>query len=221
MMKRFLCIFCIFINIAFFAFSDENFYKNDINPALFDRIKGKSYKDYCTIPLSDLSFIHILHIDVEGRVHEGEMICNAAIADDLLGIFQALYEANYPIEKVRLVDEYNADDETSMSANNSSCFNYRTISGTNKVSMHGRGLAVDINPLYNPYHLVKDNGSVHIEPAGGAAYLDRTQSFDYKIEADDLCVQLFKAHGFEWGGDWARKGYRLYKDYQHFAKDVK
>ena len=68
-----------------------------------------------------------------------------------------MYEANYPIEKVRLVDEYNADDETSMSANNSSCFNYRTISGTNKVSMHGRGLAVDINPLYNPYHLVKDH----------------------------------------------------------------
>lgn len=205
--------------MAFFAFSDGNFYKKEINSAIFNKIKGKSYKDNCTVPLEELNFIHILHTDVEGRVHEGQMICSKAIADDLLEIFQALYEANYPIERVHLVDEYNADDEASMSDNNTSCFNYRTISGTNKVSMHGRGLAVDINPLYNPFHLVKDNGSVHIEPAGGAAYLDRTRSFDYKIESDDLCVRLFKEHGFEWGGDWAVKGYRLYKDYQHFEKN--
>ena len=72
--------------------------------------------------------------------------------------------------------------------------------------------------LQLPYHLVKDNGSVHIEPAGGAAYLDRTKSYDYKIEPDDLCVKLFKEHGFDWGGDWARSGYKLYKDYQHFEK---
>ena len=219
-MKKLLCIFCIFILWTNFAFSDENFYKKEINSDIFVKIKGKSYKDNCLMPLEDLNFIHILHIDVEGRIHEGEMICNKGIADDLLDIFQALYEAKYPIERVRLVDEYNADDETSMSANNSSCFNYRTISGTNKISMHGRGLAVDINPLYNPYHLVKDNGSVHIEPAGGAAYLDRTKSFDYKIESDDLCVKLFKAHGFDWGGDWARTGYKLYKDYQHFQKEI-
>lgn len=158
---------------------------------------------------------------MDGVTHEGEMICNKAIADDLLEIFQALYEAKYPIERMQLVDEYNAEDEASMSANNSSCFNYRTISGTNKVSMHGRGLAIDINPLYNPYYLVKDNGNVHVEPAGGAAYADRTKSFDYKIEPDDLCCHLFKEHGFEWGGDWFVKGYKLFKDYQHFEKEVK
>ena len=220
-MKQFLCILCIIINTPFFAFSDENFYKKEINSALFDKINGKSYKSDCKIPLSELTFIHILHIDVEGYVREGEMICNKAIADDLLEIFKALYEANYPIEKVRLVDEYNADDQASMGDNNTSCFNYRTISGTNKVSMHGRGLAVDINPLYNPYHLVKGNGSEHIEPAGGAAYVDRSKSFDYKIEADDLCVQLFKAHGFEWGGDWVVKGYKVFRDYQHFEKEIK
>ncbi len=218
-MKKILCILCIFINTANFAFSDENFYKKEINSEIFARIKGKSYKDNCTIPLADLNFIHILHIDVEGYVHEGEMICNKAIADDLLEIFKALYEANYPIERVRLVDEYNADDEASMEANNSSCFNYRTISGTNKVSMHGRGLAVDINPLYNPYYL-KKQGSVRIEPAGGRPYVDRTRSFDYKIEKDDLCCQLFMEHGFEWGGDWKVKGYEVFHDYQHFEKEI-
>jgi hypothetical protein len=41
----------------------------------------------------------------------------------LTDIFKKLYENNYPIEKIRLVDEYDADDEKSMRDNNSSCFN--------------------------------------------------------------------------------------------------
>lgn len=65
-MKRFLCIFCIFIIWGNIAFSDENFYKKEINSAIFNKIKGKSYKGNCTIPLSELNFIHILHIDMEG-----------------------------------------------------------------------------------------------------------------------------------------------------------
>lgn len=76
---------------------------------------------------------------------------NKAIAEDVLAIFRQLYEAEYPIEKVRLVDEYDADDEASMSDNNSSAFNFRFISHTTKISKHGLGMAVDINTLYNPY----------------------------------------------------------------------
>ena len=223
-MKKFLCILCMLIFVQVIAFSDEassDFYKTEITQDIFNRIYGKSYKVDCKIPLENLKFIHILHKNAEGKVLEGEMICNTAIADDLLEIFQALYQAGYPIERMQLVDEYNAVDEASMQADNSSCFNYRTISGTTKISMHGQGLAVDINPLYNPYHLIKDNGSVHIEPETGVKYTDRTGSFPYKIEPDDLCVKLFKEHGFEWGGDWSVKGYQLYKDWQHFEKEIK
>ena len=121
-----------------------------------------------------------------------------------------LYEAGYPIEKIRLVDEYNANDETSMRDNNSSSFNFRFISHTTKVSKHGRGLAVDINTLYNPY--VKEvNGKLNIEPATAGEYTDRTKEFPYKIDTEDLCYKLFTEHGFEWGGNW-----KTVKDYQHF-----
>ncbi|MBP5596538.1 MAG: hypothetical protein J6Y02_14225, partial [Pseudobutyrivibrio sp.] len=86
---------------------------------IFERIKGKSYKDNCTVPLSDLRYLHVLHVGFDGQSHDGEIICNKYIADDLLQIFEELYEAKYPIEKIKLVDEYNADDEASMADNNS------------------------------------------------------------------------------------------------------
>ena len=181
---------------------------------IFSRIKGLSYKDDCTIPLSDLRYLHVLHVGFDGGVHEGEIICNQQIAQDLLEIFEALYNAQYPIEKIKLVDEYGADDESSMADNNSSCFNFRFISHSTKISNHGYGMAIDINPLYNPY--VKTvNGKLNIEPANSVAYVDRTLDFPYKIDENDLAYQLFIAHGFEWGGSWKSS-----KDYQHFEKDL-
>ena len=152
----------------------------------------------------------MLHKDVAGEVHEGEMIVNRHIAEDVLAILKELYEHDYPIEKIRLIDEYDADDLASMEDNNSSCFNFRLISHTNRVSKHGRGLAVDINTLYNPYTKVVDGERI-IEPLSGEPYLDREASFDYKIEKGDLCYQLFTEHGFVWGGEWPDR-----KDYQHF-----
>ena len=188
------------------------FYIKSIDEAIFARIKGKSYKDGCIISLSDLRYLSILHKDLNGNIHQGELICHAHIADILLEIFQELYSVSYPIEKMHLIDEYGANDELSMLDNNSSCFNYRLISHTNKVSKHGLGMAVDINPLYNPY-IKEVDGMRILEPAHTEQYLDRSGNFPYKIEADDICCRLFKEHGFEWGGDcWSDR-----KDYQHFA----
>ena len=188
------------------------FYIKRIDEPIFARIKGKSYKSDCTVPVDDLRYLHILHKDLERQTHEGELICNAYISADLLYIFQRLYEAAYPIERVRLIDEYGADDETSMLANNSSCFNFRLISHTTNVSKHGLGLAVDINPLYNPY-IKEVDGKRVLEPATAEEYIDRSKVFPYKIEEDDLCCKLFAERGFEWGGNcWDNR-----KDYQHFA----
>ena len=192
------------------AAESNEFYMSKIDDKIFARIKGKSFKDNCTLPVEDLRYLHLLHKDFNGETQEGEMICNAYIADDLLDIFQKLYAANYQIEKIRLVDEYNADDETSMRDNNSSCFNFRFISHTTKISNHGLGLAVDINTLYNPYTKVVDGKRI-LEPATAGAYVDRTKDFPHKIDHNDLCFKLFIEHGFEWGGDWTRV-----KDYQHF-----
>ena len=188
----------------------EEFYISEITDEIFARIEGKSFKDECTLPREDLRYLHVLHKDIDGNVHEGEMIVNKRIAEDVLDILRELYENGYPIERMKLVDEYDADDELSMEDNNSSSFNFRFISHTTRISKHGLGLAVDINTLYNPYTKVVDGERI-VEPVTGEPYLDREASFVYKIEKGDLCYNLFIEHGFEWGGEWTDR-----KDYQHF-----
>ena len=196
--------------IRIYPKEDSAFWISEITDEIFERIQGKSFKEDCTLPREDLRYLHVLHVDLNGETQEGEMIVNYHIAQDVLDILRQLYEAGYPIEKIRLVDEYDADDELSMEDNNSSSFNFRFISHTTRVSKHGLGLAVDINTLYNPYTKIVDGVRI-VEPVTGEPYLDRDADFPCKIDHEDLCYQLFTEHGFEWGGDWEDR-----KDYQHF-----
>ena len=191
----------------------DDFYISEIPDDIFAKMQGKSYKEDCTVPREDLRYVHVRHMGFDGEAKDGELVVNKAIADDVLAIFEELYKADYPIEKVRLVDEYDADDEASMSDNNSSAFNFRFISHTMRISKHGLGMAVDINTRYNPYVKTVD-GKLSIEPANGADYVDRSKDFPHKIDHEDLCYKLFKEHGFTWGGDWTHS-----KDYQHFERD--
>lgn len=186
---------------------------NAIPDSIFALMRGRSYKSDCTIARSSLRYILCLHRDDGGRAIVGEMVVNKAIADDVLHIFRELFEGGYPIERMRLIDYWDADDERAMTANNSSSFNFRFISHTRKVSKHGMGMAIDINPLYNPYTKTLRNGTTIVEPAAGKAYLDRRRQFRYKITRGDLCHRLFRKYGFRWGGDW-----KTMKDYQHFEK---
>ncbi|MBQ4404480.1 MAG: M15 family metallopeptidase [Selenomonadaceae bacterium] len=190
---------------------EKKFYVCEIDEKIFARINGKSYKKNCPLPLSELRYLHVLHRNLSGETLEGELICNVRIAEPLTETFMKLYAENYPIEKIRLIDEYDADDELSMRDNNSSCFNFRYVSFTNRISLHGYGMAVDINPLYNPY-IKEVDGKKIIAPDNGADYEDRTKNFPYKITEDDLCCRLFAAHGFLWGG----RDLPEEKDYQHF-----
>ena len=199
------------LEVEFYHADEEiNFYYVSITDETFARIYGKSFKADCTVPREDLRYLSFLHVDLNGETHQGEMIVNRHIAKTVLDILYQLYQAGYPIEKAVLVDEYDADDETSMRDNNSSSFNFRFISHTTRVSKHGLGLAIDINTLYNPYTKVVDGERI-VEPATGEPYLDRTADFPYKIDHDDLAYKLFTEAGFEWGGDWTDR-----KDYQHF-----
>lgn len=191
----------------------DDFYISEIPDDIFAKMQGKSYKEDCTVPREDLRYVHVRHMGFDGEAKDGELVVNKAIADDVLAIFEELYKADYPIEKVRLVDEYDADDKASMSDNNSSAFNFRFISHTTRISKHGLGMAVDINTRYNPYVKTVD-GKLSIEPANGADYVDRSKDFPHKIDHEDLCYKLFKEHGFTWGGDWTHS-----KDYQHFERD--
>ena len=191
----------------------EGFSAEPIPDSIFEIMKGKSFKDDCTVPREDLAFLRIRYVDLQGNTQDGEMVVNRRIAETVLSIFEELYAAKYPIEKIRLVDHYDADDERSMTDNNSSSFNFRFISHTHTVSKHGKGLAVDINTLYNPYHKHLKNGKEVVEPATARPYLDRSKHHTYMIRKGDLCYRLFKEKGFRWGGDWKHS-----KDYQHFEK---
>ena len=190
---------------------NRNFSIAEIDSDIFSRIDGKSYKKNCTVPLADLRYLNVLHKNLRGETLTGELICNAQIAETLIDIFEKLYAGNYPIEKIKLVDEYNADDELSMRDNNSSCFNFRYVSNTTRISKHGYGMAIGINPLYNPY-IKFVNGKKSIEPATAAEFEDRKKDYPYKIVYGDLCHKLFTDNGFLWGGDcWKNE-----LDYQHF-----
>lgn len=192
----------------------DGFYYEPLNDEVKKRITGISYPESgCTVPYEDLNYVGLLYVDFNGDIQEGELICNQAVAQDMVEIFYELYRNDYRIERIRLIDEYDGDDTLSMLDNNTSCFNYRVVDGTTKLSRHALGCAVDINPFYNPYVVFNKDGpgETYISPKGSEGYADRSQDFPYKIDETDLCYKLFTAHGFTWGGNWNSS-----KDYQHF-----
>ncbi len=190
----------------------EGFTYQKIDAGIRKRIQGKSYKKGAKISMDQLRYLQIRYLDFQGNTRQGEMIVNKKIAKKTLKIFYQLYQIKYPIQRMVLVDEYDADDEASMSANNTSAFNYRKIANTNRLSKHSMGMAIDINPRMNPYIT-----AYGIAPANSKKYKERNKKKckgKYKncmIQKDDKVYQIFQRYGFSWGGDW-----RNSKDYQHF-----
>lgn len=195
----------------------EGFFYEPIADEVKERIMGISYpaEGSTEITLEELAYLNVLYNDFEGSIQTGELICNQYIALDLLEIFEELYRNGYQFEEISLIDKYGGDDTLSMEHNNTSCFNYRIVDGTDHLSKHAYGLAIDINPFYNPYVVYNKDGSgeTYISPQGSEAYADRSKDFPYKIDENDLCYKLFIEHGFTWGGNWNSS-----KDYQHFQK---
>ena len=199
----------------------EDFYYEPLSDNLRRYITGVSYPaaspevetDTLVVDYDDLRYVHVLHYDFDGDPAEGELICNEYIAQDLVEIFYELYYNEYQIERMLLIDEYDGDDTASMEDNNTSCFNYRVVEGSDSLSKHAYGLAIDVNPFYNPYVTYEKDGTEKVSPDAALGYADRSINFPYKIDEDDLCCRLFKEHGFIWGGNW-----NSLKDYQHFQK---
>lgn len=191
----------------------EAFRSYEIPEAVAERMRGKSYPEGCPIPLSDLRYLIIPHFDGHGNVRLGEMVCHRTVARQLLDIFRELFYAHYPIERMVLIDDYDADDERSMSANNTTCFCYRTVAGSRKLSRHSLGKAVDINPLYNPFVRRTARGTI-ITPEAGRQWADRTIADNpYAVRRGDAAWRAFTRRGWRWGGSW-----RTRPDYQHFQQ---
>ena len=82
-----------------------------------------------------------------------------AVVKDIMEIFEALYDAKYSLRSVRLVDDFGQPftDGLSMSADNTSAYCCRRVTGKKYFSRHSYGTAIDINPVENPY--IRPDGS--------------------------------------------------------------
>lgn len=150
---------------------------------------------------------HVLSIpyhDFNENTCHGQLVVHQEIAEIVVHIFKEIYALQFPIARMIPIAHptYAWDDIRSMEDNNTSGFNYRTVAGTERLSLHAYGLAIDINPLQNPY--IK-----------GEIILPRHASYDPHapgtLTEKSAVVQLFKSYGFTWGGDWLDR-----IDYQHF-----
>lgn len=186
---------------------------------VYDRIYGKSYRENPHIGLEDLRYLTLLHYNFDGQIQVGEMIVNKNAAEDVLNIFRELFALKYEIQSVFLIDRYwtgdpDSTDTASTKANNTSCFNYREITGGGNLSNHALGLAIDLNPLQNPYVWYGEDGSLQCLDENARPYLDRTSGDPHVIVEGDVCWSVFDKYGFSWGGSWNSP-----IDYQHFERN--
>ncbi|MFZ5968014.1 MAG: M15 family metallopeptidase [Bacillota bacterium] len=187
----------------------ESFTYEPLPEGVIWRIKGISWKDGSPVTLEELSYVKVTYWGFDDLPHRGELIVHQKVAEEICEIFQALYEARFPIEKIRLIDEYGADDDLSMADNNTSAFCYRDVANRKgTLSKHSYGVAIDINPIQNPY--VRQN---EVSPEKGKEYTDRGKIRKGMIIKGDPCYEAFTKRGWTWGGDW-----KTMKDYQHFQK---
>lgn len=177
--------------------------------AVAERMRAHSWRQGCPVPIADLAYLRLSHYGRDGAVHDGELVVHRDLAAQVLEIFKALFAQKFPIEKMRLIDAYQGDDDRSMADNNTSGFNCRPVPGKPLVfSQHSYGRALDINPLVNPMLI-----SGVVMPPAGAEFVNRERPVPGILRKGDQAVREFTSRGWTWGGDWTAM-----KDYQHFQK---
>jgi D-alanyl-D-alanine carboxypeptidase-like protein len=168
---------------------------------------GVSWRPGCPVALDALHLLTVSYRTADATARRGELVVNADAVDAITRAFRRLFDANYPITKMRLIDEYGGDDERSMNDDNTSAFNCRPSTGGTTWSQHAYGRAVDINPFENPW--VKGN---KVDPPAAARYADRSRTGRKMIHRGDAVWRAFVDVGWGWGGD-----FQSLKDYQHFS----
>jgi hypothetical protein len=158
-----------------------------------------------------LALVRFGYIGFDGREHgDGELVVLDAVAGEVAAIFAELKARGFPLQQARLMNAFDGDDDASIAANNTSAFNDRNVVGTQSLSMHAYGVAIDINPVQNPAY-DRVNGVRTLVPKAGAAYATRKPLRPGMAES---VVPVFAAHGFSvWGGRFRDP------DYQHFQID--
>lgn len=155
----------------------------------------------------------VKYYSFDALVHQGQIVVDKDLADDVKKVFAFALEQKFPINTVIPVSAAQFrkngrwDDDLSMAANNTSGFNYREKTGGGSLSNHAFGRAVDINTVQNPY--VK--GTLILPPNG--KWQPGTPG---TFTADHPITKMFISLGWGWGGTWTSR-----QDYQHFEKPLK
>ncbi|MGI9577953.1 MAG: M15 family metallopeptidase [Microthrixaceae bacterium] len=178
-----------------------------IDGSLAARMTPSSWRPGCPVALGDLRLVRIAHLDFSGTERTGALIVHHDAVKVVVALFQAMWDDRFPVASMRLVDDFGGDDDASMAANNTSAFNCRTVAGSSRWSEHAYGRAVDINPVQNPYV-----SGARVEPAAGAAYVDRTNRRPGMLLAGSPAMNVIDFVGWGWGGRW-----NSFKDYQHVS----
>ena len=169
---------------------------------------GRSWRPGCPVGFSDLRLVTAKHWGFDGRVRTGRLVVHRTVAKPVVRVLQRLYDGRFPIRRMRLIDAYGGSDFRSIEADNTSAFNCRRVEGTTRWSMHAYGLAIDVNPIENPY--VFAGGRV--AHRASRPYVDRTRIRPGMAYRGGTPVNAFAAIGWSWGGAWSGA-----KDYQHFS----
>lgn len=164
------------------------------------------------MPLSDLRLITVSHWDFAGRERQGQLVVHRTAAKPLTNVFRRLHELKFPIRHMQLADMYGPKRARPADGDVTGSFRCRRAvpspcgTGSGNWSNHAYGLAVDINPVENPYV-----GCGAVYDARSRRYVDRTPL--RKGMVTPAVVRAFASIGWEWGGDWAGDT----KDYMHFS----
>ena len=155
--------------------------------------------------LENLRLIGVHYAGLDGRRHRGQLVVHRELAAELEELFAIMEKEAFPISGVVPIVRFGWSDEASMAANNASAFNYRVVAGTDRLSRHATGRAVDINPKLNP--AIYADG--RIAPAGGLYRPGAPGTFT----GDHPAVLAFLERGWRWGGC-----FNHVRDYHHFEK---
>jgi hypothetical protein len=168
-----------------------------------------SWRPGCPVAPAALRRVRVSYRGFDGRPHAGAVVVNARVVPAVVRVFRRLYDARFPLRRVRPIDAYRGVDERSLAADNTAGFNcrYAVAAGPRRWSVHAYGEAIDVNPVENPY---LEGGRVH--PRAGAAFVDRSRVRRGMAVPGGALVRAFAAAGWKWGGRWTGS-----PDYQHFS----
>jgi hypothetical protein len=172
-----------------------------------DVLARSTWTPECPVTLEELAYVTVAHRGFDGLPHTGELIVNAEYADAIVGVFSQLWDANFPIEQMRVIRKDELDAPPTGDGNVTTAFVCRPAVGSGSWSMHAYGLAIDINPFHNPY-LKADL----VLPELASFYVDRDLGLPGMIGEGDRVVEAFESIGWFWGGRWS-----TLDDWMHFS----